>query len=303
MSLPAWVVTVLALSVVAVGILVAYRMYAQRTVPDTAPEDVSALTVAARRDLYGDAINEELLMKPGQVLTKDLVWFDDKGVDGAAGGLAALVGRTSDGLRRSADRLRPLLRAVDARRRGARRRGDPGGATVVTSMPWLTDPVGGADAGRRAGDARSRLGPRHWPSGSRCWSRWSCWRSPSSLAVGFDPAGPQYQFVESHSWIPSFGTGYILGLDGIALALVVLTAVLVPLLIVAGWNDADDQVGLRGRSTHTYLALTLAVEGMVLISLISLDVLLFYVFFEAMLIPMYFLIGGFGGAGIGPRRR
>jgi NADH-quinone oxidoreductase subunit M len=115
------------------------------------------------------------------------------------------------------------------------------------------------------------------------------------LAVGFKPGGPQYQFVESHTWIPSFGTGYILGLDGIALALVVLTAVLVPILIMAGWNDADDQVGLRGRSTHTYLALTLAVEGMVIMSLVSLDVLLFYVFFEAMLIPMYFLIGGFGG--------
>ena len=111
------------------------------------------------------------------------------------------------------------------------------------------------------------------------------------LAVTFDPTGPQYQFVEDHAWIPSFGTGYILGLDGIALALVVLTAVLVPLLIVAGWNDAGDQA----RSVHTYLALTLAVEGMVLISLTALDVLLFYVFFEAMLIPMYFLIGGFGG--------
>ena len=97
--LPPWVVTTLALSVVAIGIAVAYGMYAQRTVPDTAPEDVSALTVAARKDLYGDAINEELLMKPGQVLTKDLVWVDDKGVDGAASGLAALVGRTSNGLR------------------------------------------------------------------------------------------------------------------------------------------------------------------------------------------------------------
>ena len=97
--LPPWVVTTLALSVVAIGIAVAYGMYAQRTVPHTAPEDVSALTVAARKDLYGDAINEELLMKPGQVLTKDLVWVDDKGVDGAASGLAALVGRTSNGLR------------------------------------------------------------------------------------------------------------------------------------------------------------------------------------------------------------
>lgn len=117
------------------------------------------------------------------------------------------------------------------------------------------------------------------------------------LAVQFDPAGPQYQFVEDHPWIPSFGTGYILGLDGIALALVVLTAVLVPLLIVAGWNDGGDETRFAARSTQSYLALTLAVEAMVLISLTALDVLLFYVFFEAMLIPMYFLIGGFGGSG------
>jgi NADH-quinone oxidoreductase subunit L len=96
---PAWVITVVALSVVGVGILIAYRMYAQKTVPDIAPEKVSALTVAARRDLYGDAINEALLMKSGQILTKDLVWVDNKGVDGATDRLAALVGRMSDGLR------------------------------------------------------------------------------------------------------------------------------------------------------------------------------------------------------------
>ena len=83
----------------------------------------------------------------------------------------------------------------------------------------------------------------------------------------------------------------------------VLTAVLVPLLIIAGWNDARDQISWGGRSVHTYFALTLAVEGMVLISLVSLDVLLFYVFFEAMLIPMYFLIGGFGGRESLARRR
>ncbi len=118
-----------------------------------------------------------------------------------------------------------------------------------------------------------------------------------SLAGRFNPAGGQYQFVENHPWIPSFGTGYILGLDGIALALVVMTAVLVPLLMIAGWNDADDRPGLAGRGPHSYIALTLAIEGMVLMSLASLDILLFYVFFEAMLIPMYFLIGGFGGPG------
>ncbi|WP_099021604.1 NADH-quinone oxidoreductase subunit M [Mycolicibacterium palauense] len=116
------------------------------------------------------------------------------------------------------------------------------------------------------------------------------------LAVRFDPGGDRYQFVVDYKWIPSFGTGYILGVDGIALALVVLTAVLVPILLLAGWNDAAGRSGLAGRSEHSYVALILAVEGMVLMSLVALDVLLFYVFFEAMLIPMYFLIGGFGAS-------
>ncbi|WP_330230911.1 NADH-quinone oxidoreductase subunit M [Nocardia sp. NBC_00508] len=113
------------------------------------------------------------------------------------------------------------------------------------------------------------------------------------LAVRFDPGGAQYQFVESHQWIPAFGAGYTLGLDGIALALVLLTTALVPLLILAGWHD-DREVGSGKRVAHTYVALTLLVEAMVLISFVALDILLFYVFFEAMLIPMYFLIGGFG---------
>ncbi|WP_194813639.1 NADH-quinone oxidoreductase subunit M [Nocardia sp. XZ_19_385] len=115
-------------------------------------------------------------------------------------------------------------------------------------------------------------------------------------AVRFDPGGDQYQFVESHEWIPAFGAGYTLGLDGIALVLVLLTTALVPILILAGWND-DREVGGGKRVMHTYLALTLLVEAMVLVSFVSLDILLFYIFFEAMLIPMYFLIGGFGPRG------
>ena len=58
------------------------------------------------------------------------------------------------------------------------------------------------------------------------------------VAVRFDPGGARYQFVESHSWIEAFGTRYSLGLDGIALALTLLTTALVPLLLLAGWNDA-----------------------------------------------------------------
>ncbi|TVY06291.1 NADH-quinone oxidoreductase subunit L [Mycolicibacterium porcinum] len=97
-AIPAWVVTVVVLGVVAVGIAVAYRMYAQGQVPAEVP-DGSALTVAARRDLYGDAFNEAVFMRGGQTLTAALIAVDDKVVDGTAGGLAALVRRTSDGLR------------------------------------------------------------------------------------------------------------------------------------------------------------------------------------------------------------
>ncbi|KHO23495.1 NADH-quinone oxidoreductase subunit L [Mycolicibacterium setense] len=97
-AIPAWVVTVVVLTVVAIGIAIAYRMYAQQAVPAEVP-DGSALTVAARRDLYGDAFNEAVFMRGGQTLTAALVVVDDKVVDGTAGGLAALVSRTSDGLR------------------------------------------------------------------------------------------------------------------------------------------------------------------------------------------------------------
>jgi len=115
------------------------------------------------------------------------------------------------------------------------------------------------------------------------------------ITVGFKPGGDTYQFLEKRTWIPAFGAGYTLGVDGIAVVLVILTAVLVPLLLVAGWNDGGER---NPRGVHAYVALTLAIESMVLISVVALDVLLFYVFFEAMLIPMYFLIGGFGqGAG------
>ncbi|ORW94478.1 NADH:ubiquinone oxidoreductase subunit M [Mycobacterium sp. IEC1808] len=114
------------------------------------------------------------------------------------------------------------------------------------------------------------------------------------ITVGFKAGGPTYQYVESHRWIPAFGAGYSLGVDGIAVVLVLLTAVLIPLLQVAGWNDGNKGTPANTRSVHAYVALTLAIEAMVLISVVALDVLLFYVFFEAMLVPMYFLIGGFG---------
>lgn len=97
--IPVWAMTAITLAVVAVGVGIAYRNYATRSVPETAPEDVSALTVAARLDLYGDAFNEAAFMRPGQQLTEDLVAVDDRGVDGVASGLAALVDGASRRMR------------------------------------------------------------------------------------------------------------------------------------------------------------------------------------------------------------
>jgi NADH-quinone oxidoreductase subunit L len=98
-ALSARVLTPITLGVVVVGIFVAYLFYGRRTVPDTAPEKVSAWTAAGRRDLYGDTFNERGFMLPGAILTAALVQFDNKGVDGSVNGLAKLVSRTSNRLR------------------------------------------------------------------------------------------------------------------------------------------------------------------------------------------------------------
>ena len=97
--IPAWIITAAALGAVAVGVVIAYRQYAMRAVADTAPQDVSALTMAARNDLYGDAINEAAFMRTGQQLTRAMVVVDDKAIDGSVRGISALVSRFSDGLR------------------------------------------------------------------------------------------------------------------------------------------------------------------------------------------------------------
>jgi len=98
-AIPVWLMTTITLAVVAVGVAIAYRNYAMRAIPELAPENVSALTVAARRDLYGDAFNEDVLMRGGRVVTKGLVEIDDEGIDDVSRGLGALVGGASERLR------------------------------------------------------------------------------------------------------------------------------------------------------------------------------------------------------------
>ncbi|OBA96466.1 hypothetical protein A5668_05800 [Mycolicibacterium fortuitum] len=96
---PAGIVTAVILAVVAAGVAVACRRYATNPVPAPAPTG-SALTVAARNDLYGDAFNERVFMRPGAQLARALTEIDDRGIDGAVGAAAALTTRASVRLRR-----------------------------------------------------------------------------------------------------------------------------------------------------------------------------------------------------------
>jgi NADH-quinone oxidoreductase subunit L len=100
LPMPALLITLLVFAVVVVGIAVAFLAYGRSRIPATAPTRVSPLTTAARRDLYGDALNEAVFMRPGQYLTRSLVYLDNRGVDGAVNGIAAMVGGTSGRVRR-----------------------------------------------------------------------------------------------------------------------------------------------------------------------------------------------------------
>jgi len=97
--LPVWVISGGTLLLVIVGALLAYQQY-RREVPLTAPSSVSPLTVAARRDLYGDALNETVFMRPGQYLTRAMVWFDNRSIDGSLLALGSATAGLSSRLRK-----------------------------------------------------------------------------------------------------------------------------------------------------------------------------------------------------------
>lgn len=100
------------------------------------------------------------------------------------------------------------------------------------------------------------------------------------------------QFIESYQWIPAFGINWSVGVDGISAVLIVMATILVPLVMIAGWNDVEN---IGQGTVKGYFSLFLVLETFMVGVFAATDLFLFYVFFEAMLIPVYFLIGRFGG--------
>ncbi|MCW2527964.1 MAG: proton-translocating NADH-quinone oxidoreductase, chain [Pseudonocardiales bacterium] len=124
------------------------------------------------------------------------------------------------------------------------------------------------------------------------------------LAIDFKNNGPRFQFNGSWVWIKDFGVHFALGVDGIAMVLILMSALLVPAVILSSWNSVDtvedaEAIDQPKRSPKTFFGLVLLLEVFMLAVFAATDIFLFYVVFEAMLVPMYFIIGLFGG----PRRQ
>jgi len=132
------------------------------------------------------------------------------------------------------------------------------------------------------------------PKGSDELSRWIA-LAGSLLVFGislvvflaFDKTNPGYQFAVQRDWLPLIGAKYSLGIDGISLFLVLLTTFLLPSIVLSAWHAVENDA-------KKYLAFMLALESTILGAFLSLDLFLFYVFWEAMLVPMFFLIGIWG---------
>ena len=110
-----------------------------------------------------------------------------------------------------------------------------------------------------------------------------------ALLMNFDPDYLGYQFVDEGAWLAGEGIGYMMGVDGISMPFIVLSAFLTPLAILASWNSVQNRV-------REYMIAFLVLETLMIGTFAALDLVVFYLFFEAVLIPMFVIIGIWGGA-------
>ncbi len=161
------------------------------------------------------------------------------------------------------------------------------GFPLLSLVTWLPL-VGGAVILSLRGDEAAVAANARWTA---LWTSLAVFVFSILLWVDFDPANPGFQFVESHAWMPQWGMTYKLGVDGISVLFVLLATLLTPICILASWESIKSRV-------REYMLSFMVLETMMVGMFCALDFVVFYVFFEGVLIPMYLIIGVWGG----PRR-
>lgn len=161
------------------------------------------------------------------------------------------------------------------------------GFPVLSLVTWLPL-VGGAIILSIRGDAEAVARNARWAA---LWTSLIVFGLSLVLWVKFNPSDPGFQFVENVPWMPEYGLTYHLGVDGISVLFVLLSTALTPICVLASWEIIKYQV-------REYMLAFLILETMMVGTFCSLDFIIFYMFFEGTLIPMYLIIGVWGG----PRR-
>ncbi len=161
------------------------------------------------------------------------------------------------------------------------------GFPVLSLITWLPL-VGCAVILAVRGDEETVASNARWTA---LWTSLIVFALSLVLWVNWDPSNPGFQFVESAPWLPDYGVGYRMGVDGISVLFVLLSTLLIPICILASWESVK-------RNVREYMIAFLIMETMMVGMFCALDIIVFYVFFEGVLIPMFVIIGVWGG----PRR-
>jgi NADH-quinone oxidoreductase subunit M len=158
------------------------------------------------------------------------------------------------------------------------------GFPLLSLLTWLPL-VGGAVIMSIRGDEATVAANARWTA---LWTTLIVFALSLVLWVRFDPADPGFQFVESVAWMPTLGITYKLGVDGISVLFILLSTVLTPICILASWEAITTRV-------REYMLAFLVLETMMVGMFAALDFVVFYMFFEGVLLPMYLIIGVWGG--------
>ncbi len=261
--------------------------------PERAPRETGLAKLLLEK-YHVDELYDAVIVRPLIWLARVVLW---KGLDAGAIDTAGVNGSAAVAPRPRVDREPPAVGPGRHLPRRLRDRGDrrAGGAAPLGHR----DRAPGPSPLRALGDQRPADLPLAgalviWPAPARAAKQIALGVALLEFVVSlgvwwaYDPSGPALQFGDWLPWIPDWGIGYRIGVDGISLFLVLLTTFLMPLAVLGSWS------GITTREKGFYALLLVLTTGMLGV-FVALDLFLFYVFWEVMLIPMYFIIGIWGG--------